>query len=79
MPPVKQETTKKDVKPRADGRRTLLVYMDAGLIKEVKKAALDAEKNVYEIVEDATRDWLKKVNASHARSSGKKSNERKVR
>jgi hypothetical protein len=32
--------------------------MEAGLIKEVKRAALDDDKNVYEIVEDATRKWL---------------------
>lgn len=43
---------------RTDGRRTLLVYMDAALIKELKKAALDDDTNSYEIVEEATREWL---------------------
>ena len=43
---------------RPDGRRSLLVYLDAQLIKELKKAALDDERNAYEIVEEATRDWL---------------------
>jgi len=32
--------------------------MDAGLIKELKKAALDDDANAYEIVEEATRQWL---------------------
>jgi hypothetical protein len=32
--------------------------MDAGLIKELKKAALDDDTNSYEIVEEATREWL---------------------
>jgi hypothetical protein len=32
--------------------------MDAALIKELKKAALDDDTNSYEIVEAATREWL---------------------
>jgi hypothetical protein len=32
--------------------------MDAALIKELKKAALDDDTNSYEIVEEATREWL---------------------
>jgi hypothetical protein len=51
-------TDSKDSRIRIDGRRTLLVYMDAGLIKELKKAALDDDANAYEIVEEATRQWL---------------------
>ena len=43
---------------RTDGRKSLLVYLDAGLIKDLKKAALDDETNVYELVEDAARTWL---------------------
>ena len=43
---------------RADGRRTFLVYMEAALIKEVKKAALEDDVNAYEIVEAATREWV---------------------
>jgi len=35
--------------------------MDAALIKELKKAALDHERNVYEIVEEAARDWLSRA------------------
>ncbi|WP_172122491.1 hypothetical protein [Devosia sp. 919] len=48
----------KPIRDRADGRRSLLVYMDAGLIKELKKAAVDEDRNAYEIVEEATRKWL---------------------
>jgi hypothetical protein len=47
-----------DRRVRTDGRRTLMLYMDAALIKDLKKIALDDDRNVYEIVEDATRDWL---------------------
>jgi hypothetical protein len=55
---MKSMTDSKAPRARTDGRRTLLVYMDAALIKELKKAALDHERNVYEIVEEAARDWL---------------------
>ena len=67
------------VRTRSDGRRTLLVYMNSELIKEIKKVALDEERNVYEIVEEATLDWLNRLGASRARTEAKKSNERKVR
>jgi hypothetical protein len=43
---------------RRDGRKSLLVYLDADLIKELKKAGLDDNRNVYEIVEEAASDWL---------------------
>jgi hypothetical protein len=67
MPPLKSEPKRKGPRVRDDGRRTLLVYMDADLIKEVKKAALDDERNVYEIVEQATRDWLGKRTGARTR------------
>jgi hypothetical protein len=54
--------TKQESKPadraRADGRKPFLSYLDADLIKELKKAALDDDRNAYEIVEEAVRDWL---------------------
>ncbi|VTZ21101.1 conserved hypothetical protein [Methylocella tundrae] len=43
---------------RADGRTSFLAYLDADLIKELKKAALDDERNAYEIVEEAIVNWL---------------------
>lgn len=43
---------------RKDGRKPLLVYMDAQLIKKLKKTALDEDCNAYEIVEQATKEWL---------------------
>jgi hypothetical protein len=43
---------------RVDGRKSLLVYMDEALIKELKKFAVDQDCNAYEIVERATRQWL---------------------
>jgi len=54
----KPVTDPKDRRVRTDGRRTLMLYMDTALIKDLKKVALDDDRNVYEIVEDATRDWL---------------------
>jgi hypothetical protein len=32
--------------------------LDADLIKELKKAALDDDRNAYEIVEEAVINWL---------------------
>jgi hypothetical protein len=43
---------------RADGRKSFLAYLDADLIKELKKAALDDDRNAYEIVEEAVINWL---------------------
>jgi len=45
---------------REDGRRQLLVYLDPDLIKCLKRVALDEEIHVYEIVEEAARDWLRR-------------------
>lgn len=58
MAKPKSVTDPKNPRARSDGRKTLLVYMDAGLIKELKKAALDDDRNVYDIVEETTRQWL---------------------
>ena len=43
---------------REDGRKALLVYLPPDLIKELKKAGLDDDRRVYEIVEEACREWL---------------------
>lgn len=51
---------------RKDGRRPLMTYLDADLIKDLKRAALDEECNVYDIVEEASRDWLVKRGARKA-------------
>jgi hypothetical protein len=45
---------------RKDGRKSLLVYLDAGLIKDLKRAALDDDRNVYDIVEEISRQWLER-------------------
>lgn len=55
MPKTK---SKKDVAGRTDGRKPLLVYMAPDTIRELKKAALDADRNAYEIVEESVNDWL---------------------
>ena len=51
-------TEKKSIRARSDGRKSLLVYMDEALIKELKKVAVDDDCNAYDIVEEATRRWL---------------------
>ncbi|MGD1037815.1 MAG: hypothetical protein ABR878_11595 [Roseiarcus sp.] len=45
--------------------------MDSDLIKEVKKAALDDERTVYEIVEEATRAWMARRTSSREKASSK--------
>ena len=46
------------IRVRKDGRRQLLVYLDPALIKTLKKVAVDRDVNVYDIVDEATREWL---------------------
>ena len=58
-----ESTSVRPIRSRQDGRKGLLVYLDADLIKELKKAALDDDCNVYDIVEEAARDWLRKRNS----------------
>jgi hypothetical protein len=45
-------------RPRADGRRALLLYMTPDLIKGLKKEALDEDRTAYEIVEELVGQWL---------------------
>lgn len=54
---------------RSDGRQALLVYMDADLVRDLKKAAIDKRCNAYEIVEVATREWL--APSDHRKVEGK--------
>jgi hypothetical protein len=55
---AKNQTAKKPIRVRKDGRRQLLVYLEPELIKTLKKAAVDHDVNVYDIVDEATREWL---------------------
>ncbi len=48
----------KKTNPREDGRVPLMVYMAPKLVVRLKKAALDKDLNVYEIVEQASELWL---------------------
>ena len=50
--------SKTAARTRADGRRPLLVYLRPGVIKQLKKAALDEDRAAYKITEDAVRKWL---------------------
>jgi hypothetical protein len=43
---------------RADGRRSLLVYLRKEVIKKLKIAALDEDRPAYEITEEAVSEWL---------------------
>lgn len=51
---------------RTDGRKSLLIYLDEVVIKQLKKVALDEDRHAYEIAEEAIKQWL----AGH-RSRGK--------
>lgn len=48
----------KKTEPRKDKRVPLMVYMAPKLVVRLKKAALDENLNVYEIVEEAAELWL---------------------
>jgi hypothetical protein len=54
----KQQERKKSGRVRADGRKSLLVYLDEDVIKQLKRAALDEDRTAYEITEEAVRQWL---------------------
>ena len=53
---------------RPDGRRSLLVYLDQDVIKQLKKVALDEDRTAYEITEEAVRKWLATHKTSQRRS-----------
>jgi hypothetical protein len=60
MVETKSPKDSKMPRSRKDGRKSLLVYLDAGLIKDLKRAALDDDRNVYDIVEEISRQWLER-------------------
>jgi hypothetical protein len=54
----KRPRAKGPTRKRADGRRSLLVYLHPDIIKELKKAAVDEDRPAYEIAEEALAQWL---------------------
>jgi hypothetical protein len=50
--------SRRPARTRADGRKSLLVYLHPDLIKDLKKAALDEDRTAYEITEEAVAAWL---------------------
>jgi hypothetical protein len=46
---------KEPTKPRPDGRRPLLVYLDPKIIHALKVRALESNRHVYLLVEEALR------------------------
>jgi hypothetical protein len=52
---AKNSATQKD---RTDGRRKMLIALKTDLIKDLKKQALDENRNAYEVVEDAVASYL---------------------
>jgi hypothetical protein len=50
---------------RADGRRQFLVYLEPGLIKDVKRVALDRDVTAFSLVEEAVRQWLDRNKRDH--------------
>ncbi len=63
------ERTTAPSRKREDGRKALLVYLPPDLIKDLKRAGLDDDRLVYEIVEEASRDWLER-RSEKARAGG---------
>ena len=55
---MKPSTEKTDQRARADGRRSLLVYLKEDVIKQLKIAALDEKRHAYLITEEALLGWL---------------------
>jgi hypothetical protein len=55
---VKTLPSQSPKRTRADGRKSLLVYLHPDVIKELKKAALDEDRTAYEITEEAVSAWL---------------------
>ena len=41
--------------PRKDGRKPFMIYLDPELIKDIKRAALEADRPAYEVVEEQMR------------------------
>jgi hypothetical protein len=69
MPTSKPKDSTITTKPRSDGRRSLLIYKNPELIKSVKKVALDDERPLYEIVEEATREWMGQRSSAGGKSA----------
>jgi len=61
---TKTPLSKSPARTRADGRKSLLVYLRPDVIKELKKAALDEDRTAYEITEEAVSAWLTAHKAS---------------
>jgi len=55
---AKSSPAKTGNRTRTDGRKSLLVYLDEDVIKQLKKVALDQDRHAYEIAEEAIRQWL---------------------
>jgi hypothetical protein len=55
---AKSSSAKAHGRKRTDGRKSLLIYLDEDVIKQVKKIALDQDRHAYEIAEEAIRQWL---------------------
>jgi hypothetical protein len=55
---TKNDQSNQRARERQDGRRSLLVYLQPNVIKELKKAALDEDRTAYEITEEAVTLWL---------------------
>ena len=61
---AKTPRSQSPTRTRADGRKSLLVYLHPDVIKELKKAALDEDRTAYEITEEAVSEWLAARKAS---------------
>jgi hypothetical protein len=55
---MSRSTGPRKAKPRADGRRAMLLYIKPALIRDLKKAAIDAGTTAFLVAEEAIKEWL---------------------
>jgi hypothetical protein len=55
---AKSSSARTGGRTRTDGRKSLLIYLDEVVIKQLKKVALDQDRHAYEIAEEAIKQWL---------------------
>jgi hypothetical protein len=59
--PAREKTPMPQARARAPaGKKQVLVIMDADVIKQAKHAAVEDDKKMSHVVEEAVREWLER-------------------
>ena len=58
-------TNRKPKSNTDDKRKALLVYLPSDQIKDLKKSAIDIDRTVSSVVEEAVSDWLSNTRQSN--------------